>query len=412
MRWYSAMCVSTVPLFSWTWVLISFALSAYFSVFTVCSYCMLDPETVATITVLEFPHKPSLSILVSFESRKRHKHEPLLLPLPERVDAVRQRQQAPVDVRAVPQLLPAVVRLGGALRAREVHQRELRRRVRAPVVVPLRSRIQISKTAWLRELVAFAPVSSVFRRAFPCRSSSKISPSSRTLTCVSPATHGPFSGSSLSSSAGEWGTNKSYTSSLYTSVYEHSTPVVGALELAIVRDHPKRVAKAQHHQTRVNVVPHHRVRLPGARRAVREHRRVDPPENPANQRRDGFAIHRLVARVAVERRVEDVPPLLLTHPAGDDGARGGGGSASRGGADSRRVVRVFVLAGVHDADAPAVDELRHCARAAQGAPSWRGGRARTATRNVAWETPLRCNTRVNLCEASTSSAISSSVAAA
>eukprot|EP00959_Pyramimonas_sp_CCMP1952_P090665 1898129-Pyramimonas_sp.AAC.1 len=35
-----------------------------------------------------------------------HKHEALPLALPERVDAVRQRQQRPVDGAAVPQLQP------------------------------------------------------------------------------------------------------------------------------------------------------------------------------------------------------------------------------------------------------------------------------------------------------------------
>ena len=68
-RWYSAMCVSTVPRFSCTNVLISFALSAYFRVFTVCSYCALEPLTVATITVRELPHKPSFRMRVNLESR-------------------------------------------------------------------------------------------------------------------------------------------------------------------------------------------------------------------------------------------------------------------------------------------------------------------------------------------------------
>ena len=82
MRWYSAMCVSTVPLFSWTWVLISLALSAYLSVFTVCSYWCELPETVATMTVLLFPHSPSFRIRVNLLSRNGTKTKPFFLRLP------------------------------------------------------------------------------------------------------------------------------------------------------------------------------------------------------------------------------------------------------------------------------------------------------------------------------------------
>ena len=81
-RWYSTMCVSTVPRFACTNVLISFARSAYFSVFTVCSYCALDPLTVATITVREFPHNPSFRMRVSFESRNGTNANPFFLRFP------------------------------------------------------------------------------------------------------------------------------------------------------------------------------------------------------------------------------------------------------------------------------------------------------------------------------------------
>ena len=75
------MCVSTVPRFSWTCVFISLARSAYLSVFTVCSYWCDDPDTVATMTVRELPHRPSLRMRVSLESRNGTKTKPFLLRL-------------------------------------------------------------------------------------------------------------------------------------------------------------------------------------------------------------------------------------------------------------------------------------------------------------------------------------------
>ena len=93
---------------------------------------------------------------------------------------------------------------------------------------------EISSTACDRLLVAFAPVSSVLRRAFPSSRSLKISPSCATEMCVRPATTGPRVGSSRSSSGVDdvvpdevlarafasrlESANRSKTSSLYTSV--------------------------------------------------------------------------------------------------------------------------------------------------------------------------------------------------
>lgn len=50
---------------TWICVLISFALSAYFRVFVVWWYWSAPQETVATITVREFPLNPSFNSLVS-----------------------------------------------------------------------------------------------------------------------------------------------------------------------------------------------------------------------------------------------------------------------------------------------------------------------------------------------------------
>jgi hypothetical protein len=48
----------------------------------VCSYCLSLPLTVATITVREFPHRPSFRIRVSFESRNGTNTNPLPFLLP------------------------------------------------------------------------------------------------------------------------------------------------------------------------------------------------------------------------------------------------------------------------------------------------------------------------------------------
>ena len=48
---------------------ISFARSAYFSVFTVCAYWSPPHDTFATIAVREFPLRACLSKRVSFELR-------------------------------------------------------------------------------------------------------------------------------------------------------------------------------------------------------------------------------------------------------------------------------------------------------------------------------------------------------
>ena len=411
MRWYSAMCVSTVPLFSWTWVLISFALSAYLSVFTVCSYCMLDPETVATITVLEFPHKPSLSILVSFESRNGTNTNPFFFRFPSALmqfaSDSRLRLMFAPSLSCCPRLFVSEARSAPARSTSASFAVVYARRwwFRSDRV------IQISKTAWLRELVAFAPVSSVFRRAFPCRSSSKISPSSRTLTCVSPATHGPFSGSSLSSSAGEWGTNKSYTSSLYTSVYEHSTPwsaPSSSRSSAIIRNASRRLSTIRPGSTwsptivcvfpepvapyanTVALIPRRTPRTSGATVSRYTVSLLASPSNAASKtyRRSFLRTPPATTELAEE---EEVPRGAAPIRVGSFACSSSSGSMTQ----THRLSTSFVTV-----------------RAPPRRSFLERGRARTATRNVAWETPLRCNTRVNLCEASTSSAISSSVAAA
>ena len=57
----------------------------------------------------------------------------------KRVDAVGEGEERSVDVGAVAKLVPAVVGLRRALRARQVHERELTGGERLAVVVPFRA---------------------------------------------------------------------------------------------------------------------------------------------------------------------------------------------------------------------------------------------------------------------------------
>lgn len=67
--WYCATCSCTVPAFWRTWVLISLALSAYFRVFTVWWYWMLEEATVAIMAVRELQNR------TRFETRKQRRKD-------------------------------------------------------------------------------------------------------------------------------------------------------------------------------------------------------------------------------------------------------------------------------------------------------------------------------------------------
>jgi hypothetical protein len=59
---------------TWMWVLISLALSAYFRVFVVWWYWSAPEQTVATITVREFPLRPSFRSLVNLLQKQNSIH--------------------------------------------------------------------------------------------------------------------------------------------------------------------------------------------------------------------------------------------------------------------------------------------------------------------------------------------------
>ena len=90
-----------------------------------------DCPRVAAQTVFEDPRELGVA--------KRDEYEPFLLSLTKRVDAVGEGEERSVDVGAVAKLVPAVVGLRRALRARQVHERELTGGERLAVVVPFRA---------------------------------------------------------------------------------------------------------------------------------------------------------------------------------------------------------------------------------------------------------------------------------
>ena len=86
-----------------------------------------------------------------------------------------------------------------------------------PSPTRLNRRTLISITAWDREDTALASVGSVLRLALPSLNTSNTLSAFVTEIFLSPLTVAPRSGSSRRSSDGEFGTSRSYMSSLYTS---------------------------------------------------------------------------------------------------------------------------------------------------------------------------------------------------
>ena len=229
-------CVATCSTLVRTFVLISFALSAYFNVLIVWLYWSLPHDTLATIAVLELPTSPSFSSLVSLEflngtytpapccffpralmqfasaSNDRLMFAPSLSLLPSffvsdaRSEPARStRDSRPVSTSILPPppppppepAPPPPAASGGCTR--------------------LNRRTLISITAWDRDETALASVGSVFRLALPSLKTSNTLSAFVTDIRLRPVTVAPRSGSSRRSSDGELFTRRSYMSSLYTS---------------------------------------------------------------------------------------------------------------------------------------------------------------------------------------------------
>ena len=206
------MCDSTVCKFCTTCVRISFARSAYFSVFTVCAYWSPPHDTFATIAVREFPLRACLSKRVSFELRNgTYTFEfeaslPLLRDVLFFPSALMHSARANSErlMFAPSRSLCPVFSVSDARSLPAKSTSDSLPRLCTPTYPHARSRrtTSISRTACDRLLVAFASVGSVLRRAFPWRRSSITSSPSATFTRFSPATTAPRSGSSRSSNDG------------------------------------------------------------------------------------------------------------------------------------------------------------------------------------------------------------------
>ena len=250
--------------------------------------------------------------------------------------------------------MPAVVRLRRALRASQVHQRQLPRRVRLAVVVALRPR-HPNLEHGVRPRGNGVGASLL-------RLSTRVALTQQLKDGVlvvdgdvgQAADHRAAFGILPQLQRGRVGHEQV--------VHELVVHLgVGALHLvillsAVARDEAKHVAKREHHEPRIPLIPHHGVRLTAARGAVREHRGVRSPEHPGDVRQDGSSIHLLVGSLAVVRGVEHVAPLLLANSRGHL-------LALERLRYARHRAHVRVLVGVQDDDAALVDELGDGARA-------------------------------------------------
>ena len=228
------------------------------------------------------PAQPILQDSRQLTVAERHEDEALLLALTERVDAVGEGQQRTVDVGAVPELMPAVVRLRRALRASQVHQRQLPRRVRLAVVVALRPRHPNLEHG-------MRPRGNGVGASLLCLST-RVALTQQLKDGVlvvdgdvgQAADHGAAFGILPQLQRGRVGHEQV--------VHELVVHLgVGALHLviflpAVARDEAKDVAKREHHEPRIPLIPHHGVRLTAARGAVREHRGVRSPEHSRDVR--------------------------------------------------------------------------------------------------------------------------------
>ena len=250
--------------------------------------------------------------------------------------------------------MPAVVRLRRALRASQVHQRQLPRRVRLTVVVTLRSR-HPNLEHGVRPR-GHGVGASLLRLSTRVAFTQQLEDGVLVVDgdVGQAADHGAAFGIFPQLQRGRVGHEQV--------VHELVVHLgVGALHLviflpAVARDEAKDVAKREHHEPRIPLIPHHGVRLTAARGAVREHRGVRSPEHSRDVREDGSSVHLLVGSFAVVGGVKHVAPLLLADSRGHL-------LALERLRYARHRALVCVLVGVQDDDAALVDELGDGARA-------------------------------------------------
>mmetsp|Transcript_39164 Transcript_39164/g.123451 ORF Transcript_39164/g.123451 Transcript_39164/m.123451 type:complete len:297 (-) Transcript_39164:938-1828(-) len=209
MFWYCSTCASSSTTFCTTLVLMSLALFAYLSVFTVSSYWLPAGDTLVIMTVRLFPPKESFSSRVSFESRYGTKLDRTRLRpfLPARAAASLSDARALMQfARARRDLLifaPSTSRAPLLSVAEALSEPARSIKDSFPILtcslmsaVFSFASIMICITACDREDVSFFLVGSTVRFRFPLCNSSIVSPTLVVLNSVIPATQIPFTGSS------------------------------------------------------------------------------------------------------------------------------------------------------------------------------------------------------------------------